>query len=254
MKFGAQALSPRESPGEGRAPAKREPDRAKHQEKGARVRAGETTFRHSSPHPALRARPLPEGEGFYNMMNLVLASQSPRRKELLAVLGYPFTVVPSSIDETPKPGENPETFVVRVAREKAMEVASRVAHSVVLSADTVVTIDNEILGKPEDEQDALSMLRKLSGRDHLVYTAVTVVNQLKQEALDGLDRTRVWFASLTDEEILGYIRRENVLDKAGAFAIQGYACVYIPKIEGNYFNVMGLPLPLVHQLLCRTLS
>ena len=186
-------------------------------------------------------------------MNLVLASQSPRRRKLLTLLGYPFTVAPSSIDETPAAGEDPEVFVARVAREKGMEVASRVSGSVVLSADTVVTIDNEILGKPEDEQDAIRMLRKLSGRDHSVYTAIAVVNQIKQETLAGIERTRVWFAAVTDKEILDYIRRENVFDKAGAYAIQGYAGVYIPKIEGNYFNVMGLPLPLVHKLLCRTL-
>jgi septum formation protein len=187
-------------------------------------------------------------------MNLVLASQSSRRKELLAILGHPFTVLPSSIDETPVPGENPEAFVVRVAREKGMEVASRVSQSIVLAADTVVTVDNEILGKPADEEDAVRMLRMLSGRDHWVLTAVTIVNQLKQETIEGLDRTRVWFSPLTDKEIFDYIRRENVFDKAGAYAIQGYAGVYIPKIDGNYFNVMGLPLPLVHQLLCRTLS
>ena len=188
------------------------------------------------------------------MTNLVLASQSPRRKELLAILGYAFTVVPSSIDETPAVGESPETFVVRVAREKGVEVASRVSQSVVLAADTVVTIDNEILGKPADEDDAVRMLTRLSGRDHWVYTAITLVNQLKPETLEGLERTRVWFVRLTEGQILDYIRRENVLDKAGAYAIQGYAGVYIPKIEGNYFNVMGLPLPLVHELLCRTLS
>lgn len=187
-------------------------------------------------------------------MNLVLASQSPRRKELLAILGYPFTVVPSSIDETPAAGENPETFVVRVAREKGMEVASRVSQSVIISADTVVTINNQILGKPADEKDAARMLRELSGRGHWVLTAVTIVNQMKQETLEGLERTQVWFSPLTDEQIFDYIRRENVFDKAGAYAIQGYAGVYIPKIEGNYFNVMGLPLPLVYRLLCRTLS
>jgi len=187
-------------------------------------------------------------------MNLVLASQSPRRKELLSILGYPFTVVPSSIDETPIEGEDPETFVVRLAREKGMEVASRVTQSVILSADTVVTVDGEIFGKPGDENDAQRMLRRLSGRDHLVLTAVTLIHQAKQETLEGLDRTRVWFSPLTDEEILDYVRRENVFDKAGAYAIQGYAGLYIPKIEGNYFNVMGLPLPLVHQLLRRALS
>jgi len=188
------------------------------------------------------------------MFSLVLASASPRRKELLSILGIPFEVIPSAIDETPLEGETPETFVVRAAREKGMEVASRLSHSVILSADTVVTIDGEILGKPWDEEDAIRMLRKLSGRDHLVLTAVTLVNQVRQETLEGLERTRVWFQPLTDEQIRDYLRRENVLDKAGAYAIQGYAGVYIPKIEGNYFNVMGLPLPLVHELLWRTLS
>ena len=187
-------------------------------------------------------------------MNLVLASASPRRKELLATLGYPFTIVPSSIDESPQAGEDPRTFVIRVACEKGMEVASRVSQSIILSADTIVTLDNEILGKPTDEADAVRMLQKLSGREHSVLTAVTVINQKKEETLEGLEGTRVWFAPMTAEQIYDYVRRENVLDKAGAYAIQGYAGVYIPKIEGNYFNVMGLPLPLVHQLLCRTLS
>jgi septum formation protein len=187
-------------------------------------------------------------------MNLVLASQSPRRRELLSILGYPFTVVPSAIDEVPRDGEDPEQFAVRVAREKGMEVASRVARSIIISADTVVTVNDEILGKPVDEQDAVNMLRKLSGRDHVVLTAITMINQLKNETLEGLERTRVWFLPLTDEQIRDYVRRENVLDKAGAYAIQGYAGVYIPRIEGNYFNVMGLPLPMVHAFLCRTLS
>lgn len=173
---------------------------------------------------------------------------------MLALLGYPFTVVPSSIDETPAPDESPETFAARVSKEKCMEVASRVSSSLVLSADTVVTVDGEILGKPRDADEAQRMLRKLSGRDHWVYTALTLLNQLKEETLEGLERTRVWFRPLTDAEILDYVRREHVLDKAGAYAIQGYAGVYIPRIEGNYSNVMGLPLPLVHELLCRTLS
>jgi septum formation protein len=192
--------------------------------------------------------------GLRGLHRLVLASQSPRRRELLSILGYAFTVFPSSIDEIPSPGEAPETFVVRVAREKGMEVASRVSGSIILSADTVVTIDNEILGKPADEAEAVRMLHQLSGREHLVLTAVTLVNQLKAETLDGIERTRVWFRNMTDREILDYVRRENVYDKAGAYAIQGYAGVYIPRIEGNYSNVMGFPLPLVHELLCRTLS
>jgi septum formation protein len=183
---------------------------------------------------------------------LFLASQSPRRKELLAVLGIPFSVVPSSIEENPIAGEDPETFAARVAKEKCLEVASRAAHSVVLAADTVVTIDGEILGKPDDEKEAFRMLKKLSGRDHWVFTAICVINQVKQETREGLERTRVWFNPIDDATILDYIRRENVLDKAGAYAIQGYAGLFIPKIEGNYFNVMGLPLPLVYELLRST--
>ena len=124
----------------------------------------------------------------------------------------------------------------------------------ILSADTEVTIDGEILGKPADLKDAFRMLRKLSGRSHSVMTAVCLINQTKNETLEGVDRTEVWFNELSDEQIHDYLRREDVTDKAGAYAIQGYAGVHIPKIEGNYFNVMGLPLPLVHRLICRTLS
>lgn len=188
------------------------------------------------------------------IMNLILASQSPRRKELLSILGIPFSVVPSTVDEIPVPHETAEHFAPRIAREKGMEVASRVSQSVVLSADTVVTVDGEILGKPANTEDAVRMLKRLSGRAHWVYTAVWIFNQKKRETLEGLDGTRVWFDPIDDAQILDYIGRENVFDKAGAYAIQGYAAVYIPKIDGNYFNVMGFPLPLVHKLLCRTLS
>jgi septum formation protein len=187
-------------------------------------------------------------------VKLILASQSPRRRELLAILGIPFTVAPSAVPEIPHPDETAERFAVRVAREKGMDVASRVSGSVVLAADTVVTINGEILGKPVDSADAVRMLRLLSGRRHAVFTAICLINQDRNEVLEGIDRTDVWFDPLTDEQIHDYLRREDVMDKAGAYAIQGYAGVYIPKIEGNYFNVMGLPLPLAFQLLCRTLS
>ena len=185
---------------------------------------------------------------------LILASQSPRRKELLAVIGIPFSVIPASIDEIPMSGETPEDFVVRAAREKGIEVASRVSRSLVLSADTIVTIDGEILGKPADEDEAVRMLKKLSGRQHLVYTAVTLINQVKPEILAGMERTEVWFNALSESQIVEYIHRENVMDKAGAYAIQGFAAVHIPRISGDYFNVMGLPLSLVYSLICRTLS
>jgi nucleoside triphosphate pyrophosphatase len=183
---------------------------------------------------------------------LVLASQSPRRRELLSILGISFSIVPAAIDETPRPEESPEAFVVRVAREKGEEVSSRVSESVIVSADTIVTIDGEILGKPVSEVDAVRMLGRLAGRRHSVYTAVCVVNQVRHAILEGLDRTEVWLNPMTESQILDYVRREDVMDKAGAYAIQGFAAIYIPKIEGNYSNVMGLPLPLVHELLTRT--
>jgi septum formation protein len=182
---------------------------------------------------------------------LILASQSPRRKELLEILGIPFSIVVPSVDETARAGESPEEYVVRVAREKALEVSSRVTGSVVLSADTVVTIDAEILGKPRDRADAIRMLEKLSGREHRVYTAVCVMDSPHSRMHEGLDRTAVWFNALTAAEILRYVDREDVMDKAGAYAIQGFASAFIPRIEGSYSNVMGLPLALVYDLLLR---
>lgn len=182
---------------------------------------------------------------------LILASQSPRRKELLGILGIPFEVVPADIAEVPLAGETPDKFVIRAAREKGTEVASHVSNSIVLSADTIVTIDGRILGKPLDESDAVRMLMLLSGRQHEVFTAVCLIDQLQTKTLEGLERTRVWFNSMTEEQALDYVRREPVLDKAGSYAIQGFAQVYISKIEGNYSNVMGLPLPLVSEFLNR---
>jgi septum formation protein len=189
-----------------------------------------------------------------SVTNLILASQSARRKELLAILGLPFSVVAAEIDESPHAAEPPEEYVVRIAREKARAVASHTSHSQVLSADTIVTIDGEILGKPVDQADAVRMLSRLSGRRHFVYTAVCLIDQVKDTMAEGIERTDVWFSPLDEAAILDYIRREDVMDKAGAYAIQGFASVYIPRIEGNYSNVMGLPLPLVFRLLGRAAS
>ena len=180
---------------------------------------------------------------------LVLASQSPRRKELLEVLGIPFSIVVPLTDESPWPDESPEDYVVRVARDKARNVGSLVDRSVVLSADTVVTIEGEILGKPRDRSDAIRMLTRLYGRDHQVFTAVCIINQLNNEMREGLEKTTVSFRKLTGREIEDYIDRESVMDKAGAYAIQGFASAFIPRISGSYSNVMGLPLALVYDFL-----
>jgi septum formation protein len=181
--------------------------------------------------------------------SLILASQSPRRKELLEILGVPFSVVVPEIDESPRQGEVPEAYAARVAREKAIDVASRVSGSVVLSADTVVTIDGEILGKPTSRADAIRMLTKLSGREHRVYTAVCVIDQPGGKTYEALEGTDVSFKAITAAEIEAYIDRENVTDKAGAYAIQGFASAFIPRISGSYSNVMGLPVAVVAELL-----
>ena len=183
--------------------------------------------------------------------NFILASASPRRRELLGILGIQFDVVPSNAEEIPKPGESPVDFVARAARDKGAEVSGRVRNAIVLSADTIVALDGRILGKPVGRDDAIRMLESLSGREHSVYTAVSVRDSARARHHEGVDETRVWFNSLSREMIRNYLDREDVMDKAGAYAIQGFASVFIPRIEGNYGNVMGLPLPLTCDLLSR---
>jgi septum formation protein len=184
-------------------------------------------------------------------LRLVLASGSPRRRQLLESLGIDFEVHPARVDETPLPGESDVDFVVRVAREKGADVASRFPDVVVLSADTIVSIDGEILGKPRDRNDAVRMLERLAGRQHSVYTAVFTLHSPTGARHEGIERTRVWFNPLDRPTIEDYVDREDVIDKAGAYAIQGVASAFIPRIEGNYPNVVGLPLPLTCSLLKR---
>jgi septum formation protein len=191
---------------------------------------------------------------------LVLASSSPRRRELLTQAGYRFEVHPTHIPEDPRPGEDPIAYVTRLAREKAETVFRELATSnspekerldgqslVVLGADTTVALDNTILGKPEDAADAARMLRLLSGRTHRVITGVAVVTAKGAEV--AAEATAVRFLTLSDAEIAGYVAGGESMDKAGAYAIQGRAARWIPRIEGCYFNVMGLPLALVSSLL-----
>lgn len=186
------------------------------------------------------------------MRRIVLASASPRRRELLAVFGFDFEVLIPSVDETPFEGESPPDYALRTAEDKGRNVSSRVPTAIVLSADTVVSIDQRILGKPgRDASTARAMLRALSGRVHSVYTAVVVIDSLKDALFREVDETRVWFRDLDDSEIGDYIRTEDVTDKAGAYAIQGSAGGFIPRIQGNYSNVVGLPLPITYALLER---
>jgi len=187
---------------------------------------------------------------------LILASGSPRRRELLAQAGYRFEVRPAQISEDPLPGEDPIVYVVRLAREKAEAVFREIASCTgsgeegrltVLGADTTVTLDNTILGKPEDAADAARMLRMLSGRTHRVITGVAVVTAAGTEV--AAEATAVRFLTLSEEEIGDYVAGGEPMDKAGGYAIQGRAARWIPRIEGCYFNVMGLPLALVVSML-----
>jgi septum formation protein len=180
---------------------------------------------------------------------LVLASASPRRRELLTQAGYTFRIHPAHIPEDPYPSEDPIAYVTRLAREKAEAVYNELANPelVVLGADTTVTLDNHILGKPEDPADAARMLRLLSGRIHRVITGIALVTAHRTEAVS--ETTSVRFFELSNEDIAAYIATGEPMDKAGAYAIQGRAARWIPRIEGCYFNVVGLPIALVSALL-----
>jgi septum formation protein len=185
---------------------------------------------------------------------LVLASASPRRRELLTQAGFSFEVRPAHIPEDPREGEDPIAYVTRLAREKAETVYRELNANgspdgalIVLGADTTVTLDNHILGKPEDAADAARMLRMLSGRSHNVITGVAVVTARGAEV--AAEVTAVRFLTLTDAEIAAYVATGEPMDKAGAYAIQGLAARWIPRVEGCYFNVVGLPLALVSTLL-----
>ncbi|HWQ33044.1 MAG TPA: Maf family protein [Blastocatellia bacterium] len=175
---------------------------------------------------------------------LILASASPRRAELLRAAGISFQVRVADIDETPQPGESPTAYVLRLAREKARAVAR--PGELVLGADTTVLIGTETAGKPENAADAERMLRALSGAWHEVLTAVTLLRDGQE--LSDVAVTRVKFASLTEEEIQWYVATGEPYDKAGAYAIQGYASLFIERIEGSYFNVVGLPVQMVYRL------
>ncbi len=186
---------------------------------------------------------------------LVLASASPRRKELLSQIGYDFRVVPSDIPEIRHPGETPAAFVGRLAYEKAKSVFGRLQQEltgerlVVLGADTIVLAAEEVLGKPRDTQDAVRMLRLLSERIHQVITGVCLFSNGSTEV--AIESTWVEMREIADTEIAEYVATGEPMDKAGAYAIQGYAARWIPRIQGCYFNVVGLPLALVSGLIER---
>lgn len=175
---------------------------------------------------------------------IILASASPRRRELLAQLGYAFEIIPSQALEEEVAGESPQQHVMRLSRDKACEISTRdkIEGRWVIGSDTVVLRDNEILGKPQNDEDAARMLRSLSGRSHEVLSGYAVLDRATGEQRLGVVATQVYFRALTEAEISGYIASKEPADKAGAYAIQGLGAFMVSRIEGSYSNVVGLPL------------
>ena len=179
-------------------------------------------------------------------MQLILASQSPRRKELMGLFHIPFQIRVADIDETMDPEKSAADEVARVSRAKAMAVP-REKDDIVVAADTIVVCGGEVLGKPQDEADAYRMLRLLSGRDHQVMTGMTVLRG--EQVLSCTEITDIHFRELSDKEILSYIATKEPMDKAGSYGIQGGAALFAEKLCGDYYNVMGLPVCRLGQLL-----
>jgi septum formation protein len=178
---------------------------------------------------------------------LILASQSPRRSEILSSVGWPFEAIPADIDESRFESEDALGYVLRLAQTKAETVAARVSSGLVLGADTVVLVDDEILGQPRDDDDARRMLSLLSGKWHEVVTGVALVSESQTSVAH--QTTRVRFAELTSEEVEWYVSTGEPKGKAGAYAIQGQGALFIKEIQGDYYNVVGLPVRLVYELL-----
>ena len=178
---------------------------------------------------------------------LILASGSPRRKELLTAAGWEFEAITAGVDESVRPGEDPAAYVQRLAKSKAEAVAAKLEHGLVLGADTTVVVGNQILGQPVDDADAKRMLQLLNGKWHEVLTGIAVVRVGGESRVD-YETTRVRFAEMSDREIDWYISTGEARGKAGAYGIQGAAGLFIEEIAGDYFNIVGLPIRLVYEL------
>ena len=180
-------------------------------------------------------------------MNIILASQSPRRKDLLSLMGLRFSVVTSNVQETPPAGATPAETVCALARQKAEAVAAMFPKDCVIGADTIVYLDGDILGKPHTPDRAKQFLLRMQGRTHTVYTGVAVIAAGKADVRYAT--TDVTFAPMSELEIDWYVGTGDPLDKAGAYGVQGPFGVFVERIAGNYFNVIGMPLPLLYRML-----
>jgi septum formation protein len=180
-------------------------------------------------------------------MRLVLASASPRRAELLAAAGFDVQVDPVNVDERQRAGESPIMYADRVARLKAAAGALRHPHRLIVGADTIVVLDGEVMGKPTDAVEAGRMLRRLSGRSHDVLTGVAVASATS--LVSHVEMTTVWFNEISEEDVRWYVATGEPMDKAGAYAIQGLASRFVPRIDGSYSNVVGLPVAVLVRIL-----
>ncbi len=182
-------------------------------------------------------------------MNIILASASPRRKEILENTNVKFKIMSSMIEELTLDNESPCQMVMRLAFEKGMDVASRQKSNLVISADTIVVLDNNILGKPKDEIQAREMIKSLSGRSHQVITGISLINLDNNKKIIDYVISNVKFKSLSEQDINDYIATKESLDKAGAYGIQGYGALLVDEIQGDYFNIVGLPISRLSDLL-----
>ena len=178
---------------------------------------------------------------------VILASQSPRRRELLSLIGIAHAVQPADIDETQWPGEDPRAHCERLAREKVAVVAEREPNALIIGSDTIVILDGDVLGKPSDEVEARATLARLSGRSHTVMTAVAV--RWRGQERSAVEEVSVTFHALSPEQIAAYVATREPMDKAGAYGIQGYGATIVARVDGDYFAVMGLPLQRLVRLL-----
>lgn len=185
---------------------------------------------------------------------LILASNSPRRRELFALLGVPFEVEPAEIEELIPPGAHPETLAAELARQKAMARCDKYDNAIVVGADTLVVLGERILGKPRDAHEAATMLASLSGNTHQVYTGVAIVCRPEQRIITGVEVTDVTFRTLAEEEIQAYIRTGQPFDKAGAYGIQDQSAVFVNYIRGCFYNVVGFPLARFYQMILEHFS